>query len=251
MKLKSLIGQKRKNIINLSKLRARVLLKPIKKLERKFGRITQLEVQVALRLVHKLMKRQLKLRPRIGLIFKFVVFIVILYVATFHAVSYIKPKEANIKINGQTIVLSEADNASNGKNLTEIDQIIQPKITPFEFKKPVAEGILSQGFSTFHRANDIAAPYDSPIHPLGAGMVDFAGTMNDGHGNVVVIDHGNDLKTLYAHMDKINVAVGNKVDTNSTIGTIGLTGHTTGPHVHLEVFNNNVTIDPASVLPEN
>lgn len=251
MKLKTFVRVQTRNAKKLAKSRVRIVLKPLIRLKRKTARVARLEVHIALFLLHKLMKRQLKLRPRIRLITTFVVLMAILYMATFYAVAYIKPKEADIKINGRAIVLSEADSKTDAKSVSELDQVVLPKLTPFEFKKPVETGILSQGFSAYHRANDIAAPYDSPIHPLGAGTVEFAGTMTDGHGNVVVVDHGNELKTLYAHMDKIDVAVGNKVDVSTTLGTIGMTGHTTGPHVHLEVLNNGVTIDPASVLPEN
>jgi murein DD-endopeptidase MepM/ murein hydrolase activator NlpD len=51
-------------------------------------------------------------------------------------------------------------------------------------------------------------------------------------------------------MGKITVGVGDKVDTNMTLGTVGLTGRTTGPHVHLEIYDNDVATNPASILPE-
>ena len=90
----------------------------------------------------------------------------------------------------------------------------------------------------------------SPIHPLGSGIVEFAGKLVDGKGNVVIVDHGDGLKSLYAHMGRIDVGVGNMVNSSMTIGTVGLTGHTTGPHVHLEIYDNSLMIDPASVLPD-
>lgn len=251
MKLKTFVRVQARNVKKLAKSRVKIVLKPITKLKRKATRIALLEVHIALFLLHRLMKRQLKLRPRIRLIMQFVALMAVFYMATYHAVAYIKPKEADIKINGRAIVLSEADSKTDAKSVSELDQVVLPKLTPFEFKKPVEVGILSQGFSAYHRANDIAAPYDSPIHPLGAGTVEFAGTMTDGYGNTVIVDHGNGLRTLYAHMNKIDVGAGNKVGTDSTLGTIGLTGHTTGPHVHFEVYNDGIAIDPASVLPEN
>ena len=82
-------------------------------------------------------------------------------------------------------------------------------------------------------------------------MIEFAGRVFDGKGNIVVIDHGDGLKSLYAHMGKIEVGVGNTVDTKTAIGTVGLTGHTTGPHVHLEIYDHDVAVNPASVLPDD
>ncbi|MBU2052114.1 M23 family metallopeptidase, partial [Patescibacteria group bacterium] len=70
-----------------------------------------------------------------------------------------------------------------------------------------------------------------------------------GWGNTVVIDHGNGLKSRYAHMKKIMVIEGDQISKDQSVGTVGLTGWTTGPHLHLEIFQNGRAIDPASVLP--
>ncbi len=66
----------------------------------------------------------------------------------------------------------------------------------------------------------------------------------------MIVDHGDGLKSLYAHMNRIDVGVGNMVNASMIIGTVGLTGRTTGPHVHIEIIDNGIQVDPASVLPD-
>ena len=109
-------------------------------------------------------------------------------------------------------------------------------------------GHISQGFRNYHRALDITSPLGTPIKPVGAGVVEFAGFTKDGKGNIVIVDHGDGLKTLYAHMGKIYVGVGNQVTTEDVLGTVGLTGRTTGPHVHFEVYDRGFAVNPQNLL---
>ena len=86
------------------------------------------------------------------------------------------------------------------------------------------------------------------IYAAGSGTVIYAsgsGAWNGGWGNHVIIDHGDGLTTLYAHMDSVDVSVGDTVEQGEYIGTIGMTGNTTGPHCHLEVRINGSRTDPA------
>lgn len=128
-----------------------------------------------------------------------------------------------------------------------------PSTTSFSasgFTWPV-HGIITQFASWYHMALDLAAPYGTPIIAAKSGVVAEANTggYNYGYGNDVVIDHGGGYKTLYAHMEAVNVSVGQQVVGGSTvIGWIGLTGRTTGPHVHFEIRINDVTVDPLPYL---
>jgi len=207
-----------------------------------------METQAAFGLILSLAHAQLKIRPRIRLFSKFIVILALAFVFSSAAVSYIKPREAEIKINGLTILVAEDKGQDKQELQLEISQSVTLRRSPFELVRPL-EGYLSQGYSFYHRANDIAASFGTPIHPLGPGIVEFAGFLADGKGNVVIVDHGDGLKSLYAHMAKINVGVGNVVNPGTTIGTVGLTGRTTGPHVHLEIFDNGFMVDPQSILP--
>ena len=95
----------------------------------------------------------------------------------------------------------------------------------------------------FHSGVDLGVPYGDPIHAAASGTVVDAGWMG-GYGNAVVIDHGNGIATLYAHMSALAVDVGAAVDTGSVIGYCGSTGYSTGPHLHFEVHVGGEPVDP-------
>lgn len=104
------------------------------------------------------------------------------------------------------------------------------------FANPVPGGRLSQGIHGWNGV-DIAAPSGTPIYAAAAGtvIVSRVGGWNGGYGNYVVIEHGNGVQTLYAHMSADNVSVGQSVSRGQAIGTVGNTGQSTGYHLHFEV----------------
>lgn len=120
---------------------------------------------------------------------------------------------------------------------------------PFYFQQ-LFPGYLSQHYSNWHKALDIATGLGMPIKPITGGTVTSATFDWFGYGLKVEIDHGNGYKSLYAHMGKIYVKEGQKVEENSYIGEVGLTGRTTGPHTHLEVQKDNQYVDPETILPQ-
>ena len=100
--------------------------------------------------------------------------------------------------------------------------------------------------STNHKGTDIGrVGYTSPVYAAKAGTVIVA-TRSSSYGNYVVISHGTGNTTLYAHMSSIKVSVGTYVQQGQTIGITGSTGHTTGPHLHFEVVENGVRVNPLS-----
>ena len=99
------------------------------------------------------------------------------------------------------------------------------------------------GESRKHAGVDLAAPLGSAIQPIREGVVTFAGERG-GYGNTVVVDHGDGMETLYAHCDTLDVDVGSTVKPGDTIATVGSTGRSTGPHLHLEVHQDGETVDP-------
>lgn len=215
---------------------------------RSVERFSRMEVGRALRLLIKFTHFQLAIRPRIRLVAAVVLTLIFALIGANKGVDTLRAKEPEIKINGQAILIADKANDKIDAQ-TEIDATISYKKSPFNFEKPV-EGYISQGFRPYHKAVDIATgAVGLPIRPLGEGKVEFAGYLVDGKGNVVVVDHGENLKSLYAHMGQIQVAVGNEVNSETVLGTVGLTGRTTGAHVHLELYDNNIVVDPAKVLP--
>ena len=110
-------------------------------------------------------------------------------------------------------------------------------------------GKISQRFTWYHRAIDIANSIGTPILAADAGKVIVAGWPdNVGYGNRVIIDHGNGFVTLYGHMSKVLVDVGQTVQRGGTIGLIGSTGRSTGPHCHFEIRVSGKTQDPLTYL---
>lgn len=117
---------------------------------------------------------------------------------------------------------------------------------------PTSKFYISQGYSIFHPGIDLAAEYGSEVNPIKDGVVEDiykTGSLNYGYGNAVVIDHGNGISSLYAHLSQIEVNKGDKVNVFTEIGKVGKTGHATGPHIHLEVKNHEIPINPFAILP--
>ena len=139
---------------------------------------------------------------------------------------------------------------SMGKNLEDRSRCV-PAIQPVSNKdlKRTASGYgmrIDPIYRTlrFHAGMDFSAPTGTDIYATGDGEVIFAG-WKQGYGNCVIVDHGYDFKTLYGHMDKYLVRVGQVVARGETIGLVGSTGKSTGPHLHYEVLLHNKPDNPA------
>ncbi|MEC7946592.1 MAG: peptidoglycan DD-metalloendopeptidase family protein [Myxococcota bacterium] len=127
----------------------------------------------------------------------------------------------------------------------------------FPGEVPVVGGRVSSGFGRRHdpfhgdeRAHhgvDIAAPEGTSIQPVRPGTVAFAGRKG-GFGNVVIVDHGGGLETVYAHCERLLVQEGQPVAVGQPIATVGQTGRATGPHVHVEARLHGAAIDPAETF---
>ncbi|CAN5841879.1 hypothetical protein BH23ACT2_BH23ACT2_04910 [soil metagenome] len=98
-----------------------------------------------------------------------------------------------------------------------------------------------------HAGGDITAPSGTPIHAVADGRISMAG-VRGGYGNAVVIDHGNSLSTLSAHLSEIAVGPGEVVARGDVIGSVGSTGLSTGPHLHLETRIKGVPVDPEGMI---
>jgi murein DD-endopeptidase MepM/ murein hydrolase activator NlpD len=121
---------------------------------------------------------------------------------------------------------------------------------------PVAFSRITSGFAMRmhpilqtwrqHLGTDYAAPTGTPVRSIGDGTVEFAGWQN-GYGNVVKVQHGNDRQTTYAHLSRIDVRVGQRVSQGESIGAVGATGWATGPHLHFEFRVKGVHQDPQRI----
>lgn len=114
-------------------------------------------------------------------------------------------------------------------------------------------GTLTSGFGTrngkMHNGIDIGAPSGTILHCSASGTVTFAG-WQDGYGNLIIINHGNNIETRYAHCKTISVKKSQKVTVGEKIGEVGSTGRSTGPHVHFEIRLNGTPMNPQTYLKQ-
>ncbi len=101
-----------------------------------------------------------------------------------------------------------------------------------------------------HNGVDYGAPSGTPVRAIGDGVVEFAGWQN-GYGNVIHIRHSNDRSTVYAHLSRIDVTKGQRLEQGATIGAVGQTGWATGPHLHFEIKIDGLQQDPLLVAQKS
>ena len=100
-----------------------------------------------------------------------------------------------------------------------------------------------------HWGIDVAGDLNDPLFAVDNGVIVYAGWSDWGYGNVVAIDHGNGWQSLYAHLESLNVYCGSYVIQGDTIGYMGSTGNSSGPHLHFELISNGGRINPHHYLP--
>lgn len=110
-------------------------------------------------------------------------------------------------------------------------------------------GYISTHFSPGHPGIDLATGLGMPIHPIADGKVVEVIYGFTGLGHHVIVEHAQGYRSTYGHMGRIFVHVGDTVTQASILGEVGLTGHTTGPHTHLEITKDGTYIDPETILP--
>ena len=132
----------------------------------------------------------------------------------------------------------------------------RPGVAYVSYQAPLQGTVRSQfgmrrdpinGRMRLHQGIDIPAKRGTPIEAAAAGTVVFAGR-NKGYGNMVMIEHADGRRTLYAHAQKLFVQAGDTVAAGEPIAAVGSTGHSTGPHLHFEVRERNNPVNPLTAL---
>lgn len=123
------------------------------------------------------------------------------------------------------------------QDITRISSMYGERIHPIYHEKSI------------HRGVDLASPKGTKVMATADGEIVSARKLG-GYGKQIIIDHGNDYKTRYAHLNKILVSKGDTVKVGDTIGEVGSTGLSTGNHLHYEIIHHNTSIDPFSILPD-
>lgn len=140
---------------------------------------------------------------------------------------------------------------SNVQAEGSVDVIIESQtnlVTEKGMQYPVEAVKINQNYGFFHPGVDFGGAIGTAVKPIMPGVVAYAGWDNSGYGNLVVLAHKNGFDSYYAHLSKIEVATGETVSMDTEIGKIGVTGHSTGPHLHLEIHQNGVSLNPLTVL---
>lgn len=133
------------------------------------------------------------------------------------------------------------------------EQIISVKNTQVEttvaVSLPTKNIIINQYFGMWHPGIDLDGETGDTITAITKGIVAEVVHSKFAYGNAVTIKHGGEMTSLYAHLSKIEVSVGQSVEAGEKLGEMGSTGWSTGSHLHLEVHENGRPINPLMVLP--
>ncbi|MEM9776084.1 MAG: M23 family metallopeptidase [Chloroflexota bacterium] len=135
--------------------------------------------------------------------------------------------------------------------LPEKDEFLIPAIGEMRwpFYRRNWDYTISQGYRPDHAGVDFVLPEGVPIRAVADGYVTFAGWDNIGYGNMVMVGHSDGFYTLYAHMETIEVERGQKVDRENILGYSGNTGNSSNPHLHFEIREGFIPLNPCIYLP--
>jgi murein DD-endopeptidase MepM/ murein hydrolase activator NlpD len=134
-------------------------------------------------------------------------------------------------------------------DLSIIAQETTPLTTEHGIQYPVKEISITQTYKLYHPGIDLDGITGEPIYPIMIGVVEDISYSRFAYGNAVIINHGNGITSLYAHLSTIDVKEGQNVNMGTKIGEMGATGRSFGDHLHLEVRDHGRAINPFSVLP--
>jgi len=168
----------------------------------------------------------------------------ILKEAGFEDLGSLKDRAADLE-NSLTLLQQKAEKRALLRRYT-------PSIWPLKGRVASHFGGRLDPFNTdvteVHLGLDISGMYGSPVHSPADGVVIFAGRKSD-YGNLIIIDHGNGVTTRLGHLSRFQTRVGRTVTKGEIVGYVGMTGRTTGPHLHYEVRKNDRPVNPRSYLP--
>ena len=146
-------------------------------------------------------------------------------------------------------------NAAQGKHLPAppaLDNV--PEQYSGSMRWPLDAYIVSSEFGErwgkIHKGMDMAADVGEPVFAIADGEVIYAGDGLRGYGNVVILRHDRKTSSIYAHNSELKVKQGDQVKQGMLIALLGNTGHSTGPHVHFEIRDGDLAVNPRTVLPK-
>ena len=157
----------------------------------------------------------------------------------------------------------EAQYAASGEQLSVLEALLferQLDLNSTPSRNPIADSYVTSGYGgrsdpirggrQFHRGMDFEADIGDPVLAVADGVVSYAGRRS-GYGNTIEIDHGNGYVTRYAHNSRLTARVGDLVRSGQQIARAGSSGRSTGPHVHLEVWEDGRPVNPRKLLAQS
>lgn len=157
-----------------------------------------------------------------------------------------------------TVVETQGTDAPSAPPIPAEAEPLGPPIQVMRFLKPVPGYAVNSNFGTRHLAGeaaprahkgiDIAAPTGTPVRATAPGRVVRVGYEAGGYGHFAEVRHPNGLTSLYAHMSRVDVRRGQTLDAGQTLGRVGSTGYSTGPHLHFEIKRRGAQVNPSRYL---
>jgi len=139
---------------------------------------------------------------------------------------------------------------SSRQSRSVLRQTMSPAGWPVNGRLESGYGVRSDPFSgegAYHTGIDISAPMGTPVLATADGQVVGAG-MSAGYGRLVIVDHGNGYQTYYGHLSRLNVMMGQDIRRGDAVGLVGMSGRSTGPHLHYEVRVGSAPVNPYRFL---
>jgi len=142
-----------------------------------------------------------------------------------------------------------AANFDTEPDLSIITQETTPLTTEHGIQYPVKEILITQTYKLYHPGIDFDGLTGEAIYPIMTGVIEDVSYSRFAYGNAVIINHGNGITSLYAHLSEIEAKEGQEVTMDTKLGEMGATGRSFGDHLHLEVRDHGRAINPLSILP--
>ena len=171
--------------------------------------------------------------------------IIAVVILTRTGINIVSDRLATVDTTTQTVEIHDPKDGSVIKEIIPVVSWPVSGVITLEF------GESDFPYQILHSGIDIANPQGKvgdPIHPFMDGTVIYAGEIFWGYGKHIIIDHGNNITSLYGHLDKIYVYPGQKVTIADVIGKEGSTGWSTGPHVHFQISIFGIPVNPRTFL---
>lgn len=174
---------------------------------------------------------------------EYAIILALVAIVAIAALSYLGSQLSNIFYGLTEVLLSNCESVP--ESARDYSGLFDPSAPTGEqdFIWPT-EGRITQRAWHCHHAVDIANSEGTPIFAADSGYVVVAGWIGGGYGNTVVINHGNEFQTLYAHLSFISVSAKSPVYEGDEIGKMGNTGHSTGTHLHFEIRKGSQLCNP-------